>query len=187
MRENRIIPARAGFTDLVFDDEIFGRDHPRSRGVYSMPMRKFSVRDGSSPLARGLRRHTGPGRRTRRDHPRSRGVYRQRPWEPVCGPGSSPLARGLRMGRSRGIFLSGIIPARAGFTHSQDCRQNRVEDHPRSRGVYTMFPRLKIASGGSSPLARGLPPPIVRACGRGGIIPARAGFTPTNKLVGRPS
>ena len=31
----RIIPARAGFTDLVLGGFSAGMDHPRSRGVYS--------------------------------------------------------------------------------------------------------------------------------------------------------
>ena len=91
----RIIPARAGFTlrpALVRPD---GRDHPRSRGVYSAASATPWPTPGSSPLARGLRHtylifwpgegiiparagFTGAGpadHRTTEDHPRSRGVY----------------------------------------------------------------------------------------------------------------
>ena len=91
------------------------RDHPRSRGVYSMPMRKFSVRDGSSPLARGLPYPTllfqiAAGIIPARagftvvgvdnlagiaDHPRSRGVYVAPEGTYRQYGGSSPLARGL--------------------------------------------------------------------------------------------
>ena len=50
------------------------------------------------------------------DHPRSRGVYK---WG-ACGGlerlGSSPLARGLPGHEEEAVPLTGIIPARAGFT-----------------------------------------------------------------------
>ena len=50
----RIIPARAGFTPWRRARSPPKRDHPRSRGVYSLarPSSRSSV--GSSPLARGL-------------------------------------------------------------------------------------------------------------------------------------
>ena len=60
--------------------------------------------------------------------------------------------------------LSGIIPARAGFTYD--------EVAPVGAGV------------GSSPLARGLPLGLGAAPARGRIIPARAGFT-ANTLITR--
>ena len=132
---------------------------------------------GSSPLARGLRarrrRLRGgagiiPARAgftsTRvllpwlsRDHPRSRGVYWMGVAERATKTGSSPLARGLLGGAWIGISPARIIPARAGFTGPRRRRTRHAQDHPRSRGVYSLS--------------------------RGGrvnefwIIPARAGFT----------
>ena len=50
----RIIPARAGFTRFVFVFVFSFRDHPRSRGVYSVSQRRVIALIGSSPLARGL-------------------------------------------------------------------------------------------------------------------------------------
>ena len=70
------------------------------------------------------------------DHPRSRGVYRRRRRECAHGRGSSPLARGLRLKTSPPICPDGIIPARAGFTHSEISHYSHLQDHPRSRGVY---------------------------------------------------
>ena len=131
-----IIPARAGFTPASHGPRRAPRDHPRSRGVYSYRIVDWATDEGSSPLARGLRR--GPHRSGRAhgiiparagftdvglsslfsisDHPRSRGVYSRTPprWRPHSG--SSPLARGLprhALGRTTGMR---IIPARAGFT-----------------------------------------------------------------------
>ena len=51
------------------------------------------------------------------------------------------------------------------------------EDHPRSRGVYAGREILSGERSGSSPLARGLLITFCDGCTRGGIIPARAGFT----------
>ena len=194
---NRIIPARAGFTEGPPAAVPARRDHPRSRGVYRPQRQALHQRGGSSPLARGLH-PAGPGllgaggiiparagftpccgpTPTRSwDHPRSRGVYTGAR-VPVCPPtGSSPLARGLRerpwepRGRPR------IIPARAGFTRARRRGSCRRRDHPRSRGVYATGSSKPGGSAGSSPLARGL-----RGGGAGAvpdlrIIPARAGFT----------
>ena len=50
-----IIPARAGFTALLKAGAYTGKDHPRSRGVYTHSGPSRSAVTGSSPLARGLR------------------------------------------------------------------------------------------------------------------------------------
>ena len=118
----RIIPARAGFTGVRIHTPGGQTDHPRSRGVYSIPAAYRPLFRGSSPLARGLlggdlgRRasrwiiparagFTGCRRARRRgpgDHPRSRGVYSVSQVQGLENLGSSPLARGLRGGRCRG-------------------------------------------------------------------------------------
>ena len=137
----RIIPARAGFTSRCSSCMSRSGDHPRSRGVYrTKPIAKPS-RQGSSPLARGLRRGSscsGPWgriiparagftspRATRAadgpDHPRSRGVYRETPASRATFRGSSPLARGLLVCVFEWRVCVGIIPARAGFTHRGRC------------------------------------------------------------------
>ena len=93
--QNRIIPARAGFTPYLYKWDTVLRDHPRSRGVYTVMVAISRTVIGSSPLARGLPpssttiRGSGgiiPARAgftcvvrasmfADRDHPRSRGVY----------------------------------------------------------------------------------------------------------------
>ena len=172
-----IIPARAGFTTTPARRRTWARDHPRSRGVYSGDGHQRVSSQGSSPLARGLRRRVpgvgalrgiiparagftvaGAGRdRHPRDHPRSRGVYYRS--SPVTGPapGSSPLARGLRRRRRGHHVRPRIIPARAGFT---------------SVGGVGF-----VDVGGSSPLARGLQKRSEECTEYRRIIPARAGFT----------
>ena len=99
------------------------------------------------------------------------------------GNGSSPLARGLL-----GVDIPlkhgrGIIPARAGFTPCPRSPATSWRDHPRSRGVYRE-PRGGTPPGrGSSPLARGLHSDCGAGRGRLGIIPARAGFTPSGIVL----
>ena len=51
-------------------------------------------------------------------------------------------------------------------------------DHPRSRGVYSEAAHRRVGAPGSSPLARGLRWLREHDYYLGGIIPARAGFTP---------
>ena len=111
------------------------------------------------------------------DHPRSRGVYGVRHVVDATLRGSSPLARGLPATRPDGTPTKRIIPARAGFTIGEYGRRRVVEDHPRSRGVYTVIVRYLSVTVGSSPLARGLHARIDSHVADLGIIPARAGFT----------
>ena len=91
----RIIPACAGFTDLLTVDTFSGEDHPRMRGVYHTETTRRVSFHGSSPHARGLPVTGGDGfewggiipacagftaggtvhARKIWDHPRMRGVY----------------------------------------------------------------------------------------------------------------
>ena len=116
-----------------------------------------------------------------RDHPRSRGVYgapTAADWQRI---GSSPLARGL-LGTVLAVQpLTGIIPARAGFTDRIPGDGVEAEDHPRSRGVYAYARVRADRRGGSSPLARGLHERRGQGSHSPGIIPARAGFTLTSR------
>ena len=177
---------------------LWSSDHPRSRGVYGWGVTHRIARSGSSPLARGLRVGAValalvagiiPARagftqcpdlllRRHGDHPRSRGVYPPRPDGPAATRGSSPLARGLQLDPVVGDPAARIIPARAGFTRRGPARGGGRADHPRSRGVYRISHRADDHLAGSSPLARGLPPPSTTSTSSARIIPARAGFTP---------
>ena len=152
-----IIPARAGFTQQRH--RLAGavtRIIP-ARAGFTHPMTSTS----SVP----------------KDHPRSRGVYLPFRYYIVIQPGSSPLARGLRKVVRAKTKSAGIIPARAGFTARASWRTSRAWDHPRSRGVYLTGNLTSATDVGSSPLARGLRPGDRARAARGGIIPARAGFT----------
>ena len=152
----RIIPARAGFTAGSASPWVAPRDHPRSRGVYSLGLAGMMLACGSSPLARGLpgflltdalsygiiparAGFTPTGSRCcpkPRDHPRSRGVYASPSMVKPPITGSSPLARGLRSALRDGDISRRIIPARAGFARKPRGPPTWTPDHPRSRGVY---------------------------------------------------
>mgnify|MGYP000020939834 CR=1 FL=1 len=157
----------------------------------------MALLSGSSPLARGLPPKAGASAPARRiiparagfthvapsvvrgggDHLRSRGVYTGRSPPPGANRGSSPLARGLRPHQGAHRNYPRIIPARAGFTATENTRTPVTPDHPRSRGVYPRGRTGAVRPAGSSPLARGLRRGRGRPSGRARIIPARAGFT----------
>ena len=202
----RIIPARAGFTTACNRAGAWRRDHPRSRGVYTRSSVSKSMREGSSPLARGLQQpRMGPRGRRRiiparagftwrrraacycaADHPRSRGVYPGRLRPSSTRSGSSPLARGLLNNRHKKAIARRIIPARAGFTAPRRRPGPWSSDHPRSRGVYIITGSRPNPDAGSSPLARGLRLAEYEPIHADGIIPARAGFTrPGGRRRGR--
>ena len=171
-----IIPARAGFTASAPLDGMLPRDHPRSRGVYTVNNDVLVQSHGSSPLARGLPYHFRLHASYRRiiparagftrtvkgflirlpDHPRSRGVYSVGMMSKSMTSGSSPLARGLQGTIMDWGEMTGIIPARAGFTASSWRTFTEPPDHPRSRGVYPENSPPRTGTNGSSPLARGL-------------------------------
>ena len=160
-------------------------------------MKLPSNRRGSSPLARGLRRpwgfrvwgpriiparagftsSAGPTGAWKADHPRSRGVYTRLGAWAHESDGSSPLARGLPDAPAIAPGLTRIIPARAGFTRVSPPVWSPIRDHPRSRGVYSLYQAAKRGDSGSSPLARGLLKRVLAHYLRNRIIPARAGFT----------
>ena len=152
---------------------------PHARGLHPEPDRVVHVH-GIIPARAGFTQpHTGhrPGHG---DHPRSRGVYPPRRPLRRSPPGSSPLARGLPSETENDNVAERIIPARAGFTATGAGIPLGLADHPRSRGVYTAAASSATSPSGSSPLARGLHTERRAYDLRPGIIPARAGFTPSS-------
>ena len=172
---------RAGLPDATNKFKNTLRDHPRSRGVYLASVEVSDPEPRIIPARAGftLRRHCV--RVVLWDHPRSRGVYVCLTLFPKASEGSSPLARGLLRAFKFVVVFGGIIPARAGFTSALSVVSLIVSDHPRSRGVYPLDPRAAAFIAGSSPLARGLHDSRPLQAIYEGIIPARAGFTPTHK------
>ena len=71
-----------------------------------------------------------------------------------------------------------IAPATALHHTTGHYPPGRSRDHPRSRGVYLLTKGDFDGNLGSSPLARGLLPPVLPGLLTLRIIPARAGFTP---------
>ena len=129
-----IIPAGAGNSDY---DESAGTepgDHPRRRGELVQRELPVEIIQGSSPQARGTRRHlrhntrnrgiipAGAGNSSRRmtkvkrlrDHPRRRGELGHGFTGFRENEGSSPQARGTLDRHRISAVIDGIIPAGAG-------------------------------------------------------------------------
>ena len=132
----RIIPARAGPTNVSQNLRATLPDHPRSCGANSAFLAASSSAAGSSPLVRGqpqcltnriLRLRIIPARagptvqpqplaETYTDHPRSCGANGNYRGAEPCAAGSSPLVRGQLGDDSDSGHDVRIIPARAGPT-----------------------------------------------------------------------
>ena len=93
--------------------------------------------------------------------------------------GSSPLSRGIPFWRFRHSRWLRIIPALAGNTTLLFAMQIIPEDHPRSRGEYSIQRCSGSRNKGSSPLSRGILIGFGTLVLGGGIIPALAGNTHT--------
>ena len=114
---------------------------------------------------------------TRRAHPRSRGENGSTLGRASATRGSSPLTRGkLQPGEQTGSY-KGLIPAHAGKTSPLFGRYSECEAHPRSRGENFTAEVITALGGGSSPLTRGKPRPVLSSLKQSGLIPAHAGKT----------
>ena len=94
------------------------------------------------------------------------------------GSGSSPRARGTHRIKTAKNGELRFIPAGAGNTPRPCWRRMPRAVHPRGRGEHRNMGCLRVASGGSSPRARGTRPPRGRHRRRRRFIPAGAGNTP---------
>ena len=159
---------------------------------------------GSSPLTRGklltgesygraewlIPAHAGKTarpskRRTNgRAHPRSRGENSPQLILVMSPRGSSPLTRGKRPWRAHGHRRRRLIPAHAGKTETPSAVARLSKAHPRSRGENGGAISLVIDDCGSSPLTRGKPQEILSTFRECGLIPAHAGKTESNDLIG---
>ena len=155
------------------------------------------MKNGSSPLSRGIPRPVAATWRSARiipalagntpspgstttspaDHPRSRGEYPITGVDDYIARGSSPLSRGIRCPTPPRRGLSRIIPALAGNTSAWMAPSSPSRDHPRSRGEYAEACPDRGDLYGSSPLSRGIQNFLNGGSQRCRIIPALAGNT----------
>ena len=156
----------------------FSGSSPLARGLHLLS-RNGVFNMGIIPARAGFTRSLPQNPARDEDHPRSRGVYVPSAGVARAVGGSSPLARGLLAQATQASAEIRIIPARAGFTAGEEGRLVLAWDHPRSRGVYRVSYSPMHCQSGSSPLARGLPLASPGVMWSTGIIPARAGFTPS--------
>ena len=158
---------------------------PRVRGL-RLGGKEVSITTGIIPARAGFTTSTPWGVTVVRDHPRACGVYAHFRENARVHSGSSPRVRGLlvRHGVARNNFR--IIPARAGFTGKVYLSLVGVWDHPRACGVYRDARLDARHHRGSSPRVRGLRAPARTPAPSTRIIPARAGFTWSREVMGRP-
>ena len=97
--------------------------------------------------------------------------------------GSSPRGRGKHLRHIMGVWVYGLIPARAGKTTLPGNRRPGQAAHPRAGGENTTNRLPVLPLPGSSPRGRGKLYVHVAAYAREGLIPARAGKTTPPNLT----
>ena len=95
LRQFRIIPALAGNTRTALRAWGCTGDHPRSRGEYTGRTADTGLREGSSPLSRGILRPPESQRLGARIIPALAGNTWSKTLSPPSYIGSSPLSRGI--------------------------------------------------------------------------------------------
>ena len=172
-----IIPACAGSTGAIFEQETDGWDHPRMCGEHVTRNNASNVSGGSSPHVRGAPEVFDGVLSATWDHPRMCGEH------PCFGlqnnflKGSSPHVRGAPRGLGLGLLDGGIIPACAGSTRSRQWTRRWTGDHPRMCGEHRRNNASPSTHWGSSPHVRGALQRTTTISILPGIIPACAGST----------
>ena len=131
------------------------------------------------PAYAGSTTHMAGECRFETDHPRIRGEHATRCRSGRGTGGSSPHTRGARPRGRLALELRRIIPAYAGSTPTPSGTIPRGMDHPRIRGEHSSWSILASYGQGSSPHTRGARVAGRLGPGRGWIIPAYAGSTPS--------
>ena len=171
----RFIPTRAGNTACTGIPVSVNPVHPHTRGEHCVASSPIRSSLGSSPHARGTRRHQGRAVRKRRFiptragntppagpaqagttvHPHTRGEHGLLAIRTGGALGSSPHARGTPFECYCGACGCRFIPTRAGNTAPWVVVRGQLTVHPHTRGEHLSYTVQTAFWGGSSPHARG--------------------------------
>ena len=154
-------------------------DHPRVCGEQLRRLMPPSAYQEPSPRVRGAGRGPLDQARFAGIIPRVCGEQRSLQIRCAGATGSSPRVRGAAQRAVRQKCLRGIIPARAGSRPLPSVRPASRWDHPRACGEQPSYGEHMAHLSGSSPRVRGADLDTVVSLLVDGIIPARAGSSPT--------
>ena len=149
---------------------------PQVRGILRIDGSTFTT-DGITPAGAGHTQCHGSHLCCSRDHPRRCGAYDTDGEVQMMYWGSPPQVRGIRSLMYCHTSRSGITPAGAGHTHLFRTSSQRLWDHPRRCGAYTIFSFVPCERKGSPPQVRGILLCEIYRPQIAGITPAGAGHT----------
>ena len=176
-----LIPARAGKTSGSRGSAPPGRAHPRAGGENDDPRVRRETEQGLIPARAGKTPPVGYPACLAAAHPRAGGENWMPSHRRPAPAGSSPRGRGKPFRAVCTAFKGGLIPARAGKTVADAARASRWWAHPRAGGENVGRDCDKRGDEGSSPRGRGKRISEIADCTQSGLIPARAGKTPTKQ------
>ena len=148
------------------------------------PHQSLPFRRGIIPAGAGLTILTAATPSTPRDHPRGCGAHARLSMRSSHRRGSSPRVRGSLAGNTGQSVRTGIIPAGAGLTVLEIIDIVAHRDHPRGCGAHIVRKVARTVRKGSSPRVRGSRLNIAICPHPFGIIPAGAGLTQWEVVLG---
>ena len=153
------------------------REHPRVRGENKCRLGNRLLRTGNIPACAGKTTTAPYPSATTQEHPRVRGENNASRGDVKTITGTSPRARGKLLDDVTNGFERRNIPACAGKTGLNSKFSSTMSEHPRVRGENGRTSRTRLMRKGTSPRARGKPPPVGKRPGRSRNIPACVGKT----------
>ena len=162
--------------------EVMGSS-PRGRGKPSVALAFFFI-PGLIPAWAGKTFYVFVCLVAHRAHPRVGGENQIIQLDEDTLPGSSPRGRGKRAANIIKDTHSGLIPAWAGKTQGIPIHRDVPSAHPRVGGENSGINASQAAIAGSSPRGRGKHPRPSSPPNWGGLIPAWAGKTLWERVLG---
>ena len=164
-------------------DEAWAGSSPLTRGKH-VEEHRDDVGIGLIPAHAGKTRQVSTTEHRSRAHPRSRGENFIPGEIARAEDGSSPLTRGKQEPCGKRRPYVRLIPAHAGKTAPPVSSPTGAGAHPRSRGENARLERGPPCEWGSSPLTRGKPARFFAFHTPHGLIPAHAGKTACERVLG---
>jgi len=183
-RDDRVVPARAGVFPAPDGHRGPGEGRPRPRGGVPTPIIAGELITSVVPARAGVFRESPAALLTVGGRPRPRGGVPTASAAGAVMGVSSPPARGCSVPLAPSVDRPRVVPARAGVFPTERGPGSEGARRPRPRGGVPLYSATAVFTRSSSPPARGCSQAHRPGDRLRGVVPARAGVFPHERVVG---